>query len=75
MESPAHIVASDRWHKLLTTRYICQVCLTRYFQPYKRCPACRQIGHVRPLLSSTLQEARTDREWRELVVRGPRVSD
>jgi len=70
---PAPLSASERWHELLTTRYICEICLTRFFQPHAKCPACQQIGYVRPLVSILLTVAHNDLELREMMARGQRV--
>ena len=37
----------DPWHDLLTTRYVCEICLTRYFKSYRCCPACHRFGRIR----------------------------
>lgn len=60
----------DRWHELLNTRYVCELCLTRYFVPYYTCPACHQIGYIRPLISGLAGYARNDEELREIITRG-----
>jgi hypothetical protein len=70
VEATADITATERWHELLPTRYICEVCLTRFFQPHRKCPACQQIGYVRPLVSMLLTAARDDQELREMMARG-----
>jgi hypothetical protein len=74
VEGTTDMTASERWHELLTTRYICEVCLTRYYQSHWKCPACRQIGCVRPLVSMLLTVARNDQELREMMARGQTVT-
>ena len=60
----------DRWHELLSTRYVCEICLTRFFIPYRRCPACHRSGHIRPLLRSLMSVARNETELRNLIAQG-----
>jgi hypothetical protein len=61
---------SDRWHELLTTRYVCEICLTRFFVPYRRCPACDRFGHIRPLVSLLSTIAHDDEELRQMIAQG-----
>ena len=69
----ADISATERWHELLSTRYVCEICLTRYFRPHAKCPACHQLGHIRPLVSILLSVARSDAELREMLAHGQTV--
>ena len=61
---------ADRWHTLLTSRYVCERCLTRFYQPYFFCPACHCMGRVRPLLDALHMLARSDVELRQLIAGG-----
>ena len=70
MAGTADILPRERWHRLLTTRYICQVCLTRYFRLRSKCPACRQIGSICRLDNKLLTLAHTDTELRQLLAKG-----
>jgi hypothetical protein len=63
----------DPWHELLSTRYVCEICLTRYFTPRCKCPACQRIGHVRPLVSMLLTLARDDEDLRSMIAQGQTV--
>jgi hypothetical protein len=63
----------DPYHELLTSRFVCEACLTRYFMKYLLCPACHQRGRMRPLTSSLFDIAADDRELREIIARGQRV--
>jgi hypothetical protein len=58
------LAQQDRWHELLTTRYVCDVCLTRFFVPYRRCPACRRFGQIRAL------PFKVNEDWRRRMVMG-----
>jgi len=60
----------DRWHELLSNRYVCEVCLTRYFSPHRRCLACHQFGRIRPLASMLLSIADDEAELREMILQG-----
>jgi hypothetical protein len=66
---------SDAWHDLLTTRYVCEVCLTRYFTPRRRCPACNRFGHIRPLVSLLMTIARDDEDLRRIISQGQMIGD
>lgn len=68
-----NVTESQRWHELLTTRYVCEICLTRYFRPHHICPACHRIGYIRPLVSMLLTMARDDEDLRNLIAHGQRV--
>ena len=68
--TPSH---QDRWHDLLTTRYVCEVCLTRYFGPRRRCAACNRFGHVRPLVSLLMTIARDEEDLRQMIARGQMI--
>jgi hypothetical protein len=57
----------DRWHELLTTRYVCEACFTRFFVPYDRCPACCRVGRIRPLASLFSTIARDQDELHQLI--------
>jgi hypothetical protein len=67
VESPDKI---DRWHDLLNSRYVCELCLTRFFVNYHTCPACHQIGYVRPLIAGLSGYARSDEELRQIISHG-----
>ena len=62
--------ASERWHTLLNSRYVCEICLTRFFVPYHACPACHQVGCIRPLVSGLSMYARNEQELRDMIARG-----
>jgi hypothetical protein len=66
---------ADRWHNLLNSRYVCELCLTRFFVHYHTCPACHQIGYVRPLVSGLSQYARSEEELREIITHGQTLPD
>ena len=70
MDTATH---TDRWHELLTTRYVCEICLTRYFSPRRRCAACNRFGHVRPLVSLLMTIAHDDEDLRQMIAQGQRV--
>jgi len=38
------VTQEDRWHELLTSRYVCEICLTRYFGPRHRCLGATASG-------------------------------
>ena len=65
----------DRWHDLLTNRFVCEVCLTCYFTSYHRCRACGASGSIVPLGNFLSFYARDDRELRNLIARGQRLID
>ena len=65
---------ADRWHELLNSRFVCEACLTRYFQPYRQCPACHQFDAIRPLVNLLLTTAGSDNELRAMIARGQRVA-
>lgn len=65
----------DRWHDLLSNRFVCEVCLTRYFSRYHRCRACGAAGHIVPLGNFLSAYARTDQELRDLIAGGQRLID
>ena len=65
---------SERWHELLTTRYVCEICLTRYFVQHHICPACHRIGYIRPLVSMLLSVAHDDEDLRNMIARGQMVT-
>jgi hypothetical protein len=60
----------DPWHELLTSRYVCEICLTRYFSPHYCCPACHQFGRIRPLVSMLLDVADNEEELRTMIAQG-----
>ena len=60
----------DRWHDLLTNRYVCEACTTRLYSPYPVCPACQRPGHVRPLYAYLHDYANSDDEYRDLILAG-----
>ena len=64
--------AEDRWHELLTSRYVCEACLTRYFMKYRKCKACGEIGRIRSLTASLFDLADDDGELREMIANGQR---
>ena len=67
------LVTSDPWHELLSTRYVCEVCLTRYFIPHRLCPACHRLGRIRPLVSMLLDLAHDDEDLRNMIAQGQSV--
>ncbi len=67
------LTQQDRWHDLLTTRYVCEICLTRYFVSHDLCPACHRFGHVRPLVSMLMTIARDDEDLRNMIAQGQSV--
>jgi predicted ATP-dependent serine protease len=66
-------VVSEKYHLLLTSRYVCEACLTRYFTAHGQCPACLRWGQIRPLTEGLVEVANTDEELREMIARGQRV--
>ncbi len=72
MESTAE---SERWHDLLTTRYVCEICLTRFFVQHRCCPACHRFGYVRPLVSMLLTAAEDNEDLRKMMAAGQRVDE
>ena len=60
----------DQWHELLSTRYVCEICLTRYFSLRRKCPACHHIGYIRPLVSMLLTLAHDDEDLRSMIAQG-----
>jgi hypothetical protein len=70
---PLHPAQQDPWHELLTTRYVCEICLTRYFSPRRRCAACNRFGHVRPLVSLLMTIAHDDEDLRQMIARGQMI--
>ena len=64
----------DRWHELLTTRFVCENCLTRFFVPYHHCPACHQFGRIQPLVTMLQKIARNDADLRAMISEGQRVT-
>ena len=63
----------DAYHELLTTRYVCEACLTRYFVCYPKCAACGQLNRIVPLTMSLYPLARSDEEVREIIAAGQRM--
>ena len=66
----AKIVSIDAYHELLTSRYVCENCLTRYFVSYHQCAACKQFGRIRPLQQHLRLLADNDAELRKMIARG-----
>jgi hypothetical protein len=66
-------VVSEKYHTLLTSRFVCENCLTRYFTPHTRCPACLLWDRIRPLTEGLIEVANTDEELREIIARGQQV--
>jgi len=64
----------DAYHELLTTRYVCEACLTRYFVSYPKCLACGQVGRIRLLSNSLLALADNDDELRAMIAAGQEFS-
>jgi hypothetical protein len=62
---------TDRWHSLLTSRYVCEFCLTRFFLHYRKCPACRRLNTIHPLLNTLFTVARNNGELRRMMSRKP----
>lgn len=60
----------NQYHELLTTRYVCEACLTRYFVPYHKCIACGEIGRIRVLANSLFELADNDQELRTMIAAG-----
>jgi predicted ATP-dependent serine protease len=63
----------DPYHELLTTRYVCEACLTRYFMPYTKCSACGQLNRIVPLTMAFYPLARSDEELREIIAAGQQM--
>lgn len=63
----------DQWHGLLTNRYVCEGCLTRFFTRYDQCPACHRWGRVTALYPSLYAIAQNDEQLRDLIAGGQRV--
>jgi hypothetical protein len=61
---------AERWHELLSTRYVCEACLTRYFMKYRKCKACGAVGRIRSLSVSLLDLADDDGELRAMIANG-----
>jgi hypothetical protein len=68
--SPEERARAERWHELLSTRYVCEACLTRYFMKYRKCKACGEVGRIRSLTASLLELADDDGELREMIANG-----
>ena len=66
----AKIVSIDAYHELLTSRYVCENCLTRYFVSYRQCAACKQFGRIRPLQQHLRLLANNDAELRKMIAAG-----
>jgi drug/metabolite transporter (DMT)-like permease len=66
----AKIVSIDAYHELLTSRYVCESCLTRYFAPRRFCAACKQFGRIRPLQTHLQKLADNDADLRKMIARG-----
>ncbi|MGN6367323.1 MAG: hypothetical protein ACTHN5_03590 [Phycisphaerae bacterium] len=64
------IVSIDSYHELLTSRYVCESCLTRYFAPRRYCAACKQFGRIRPLQTHLQKLADNDADLRKMIARG-----
>ena len=60
----------DHYHELLTSRYVCEKCLTRYFIPHDRCLACGRRGTLRILSNTLFSLADSDKELRHMIARG-----
>ena len=60
----------ERWHELLSNRYVCEACLTRYFMKYRRCKACGIVGRIRPLTAGLFELADSETELREIIAHG-----
>ena len=63
----------DKWHELLSARYVCEACMTRYFQAYRICPACHKAGTIRPFLSMLMTVAYSEEELRAMIAQGQRI--
>jgi hypothetical protein len=72
-ESSNPLSATEQWHDLLSTRYVCERCLTRYFRSYRKCKACGEVGRIRTLTTGLFDLADDDGELREMIARGQRV--
>ncbi len=66
-------MVTEKYHNLLTSRFVCEACLTRYFSPHIRCPACLMWNRIRPLTEGLIEVANTDEELREIIARGQQV--
>ena len=71
--APVEYPSCDRWHDLLTSRFVCENCLTRFFVPYENCPACHRIGRIRPLVTMLQGIARNEEDLRRMIARGQQV--
>jgi hypothetical protein len=65
--------ALERWHEMLTSRYVCEACMTRYFMTYRKCKACGKVGRIRRLTTSLFELADNDAELREMIANGQRI--
>ena len=63
----------DHWHELLSNRYVCEICMTRYFTPQRRCRACGLGDHVVPLGQFLNAYARNEQELREIIAAGQNI--
>ncbi len=68
-------MVSESYHLLLTNRYVCERCMTHFFSPHDRCPACHEWGQVRRLTNSLFELADSEEELREMIARGQRLTD
>lgn len=67
-------MSHDAYHTLLSNRFVCEACLTRFFKRYGRCPACDKIGQVHPLRNSLYIIARSHTELCDLISSGQNIS-
>ena len=70
----AHTMSLDDYHELLTSRYVCEKCLTRYFVPHAKCLACGQRGTLRVLSNSLFSLADNDKELRHMIAGGQKFT-
>jgi len=66
-QPPPPFLLHDHYHRLLSTRYVCKVCLTRYFSPYGWCRACRQRDCIVALDPSLADRAQSDTQLRAMI--------
>ena len=66
-------MVSSNYHLLLSSRFVCENCLTRFFTPHAQCPACLVWDRIRPLTESLIDVADNDEELRNIIARGQQV--
>ena len=58
---------TERWHLLLNSRYVCDICLTRFFIRHRRCPACHRFSSIHPLNPKLSRIARSEEQLRSMM--------